>query len=386
MADKLLYEYGRNAAANGVGSPPDWPAEGWDSDEVNNFIRAFQAAAKLFYDEASWVRPFEGAGESWTLTKVSDTVLRISGPRDVTDQFPDERRVRFTDDVAATVEGFVTGASYSDPDNDITVELDSGVVSANTEIAEISVVALKRPAFTSFGTSGALAVKAEDVATILGIPLPLGTASEKDHGTLPDEIPLNSNLGSAALLDWGVGVGDLVKSEDIPGLLGELASDDRPFRKWVPITTFDSENTNATWWWLTDWQGVAITPADSVKLFRVTVIGWIKYGYQVEIGQVLCGPSGDATDVTICSNDDIDRVGGTADSSYSNNAWPAGGNDQVGFYMSAIVQPDAGDLISVRLKNDSSGGSGTPQIAAASAEGSSGQSLLLIEEIIGEEP
>jgi len=377
MADRLIKEYSRTPAGNGIGSAPEWPKEGWTSDQVNGFIRTLMSALKLVYDSATFVEPCEGNDEAWTFTKLSDTQIRLAGPRDVTGQFVDERRIRLTDDVAGVVEGWITAQSYSDPNNDITVELDSGVVAGTTVSVEVSLMELKRPAFTSFGTTGDLVVSATNLATVLGQATPLGTAATKDHGVAAGEVPLNSDLGTAALLDWGTAAGKLVKSEDILGILGlgSIAFHDLPWRTVVPITTETNNQGQNNHWAIPDWEGIAITPADGSKCFHVMLQVYM------EMEDV-----GNLDDVNLHLGADGDRFDYLVRQiAVGEELWDLQTSFRLSLYFSALIQPDAGDKITVSVNNDASIDNSDRIIRTLGSNGTPERSLLVIQEIIGEE-
>jgi len=378
MADKTLEEYARTAAGNGVGVPPDWPQEGWTSDQVNNFIRAFMAAVKLFWDDPSWVEPFAGTDESWVFTRLSDTELRIAGPRDVTGQLLAERRVKFTDDVAGEVFGWITVSGYSGGNNDVTVELDAGIVSANTVKVEYSAIALKRPAFISLGTAGATIPLAEDITTMLGQALPLGTAATKDFGGATDELPQNSDLGSASLKDVGLTAGKLPMAEDVyPVLvepfLGSVALLDSPYLMQKYIATENTNSGSNSFWEPTDWPA-GMNPGgavfDGIKAFRLWVRLQMQQVIHIDWVAAHMGATGDETDFEVARDSSATGTpGGTSE----------------GYYIlgPVLITPLVGDVLTVVIKNDGNGS--TRKVKIVDTAEARRKSILIIEELWGEE-
>lgn len=88
---------------------------------VNNAMRATNAAVREWYENADWV----DFGD--TPTYASSTTFTISG--DVTARYHANRRIRATD--ATTLYGTISSSSYSAPNTTVTVTLDSGSLSAS---------------------------------------------------------------------------------------------------------------------------------------------------------------------------------------------------------------------------------------------------------------
>jgi hypothetical protein len=88
---------------------------------VNDNMRQVQADLKTWYSDSEWQRQEEAP------SRASAATFKITG--DVTTKYLVNRKVRVND--AATYYGTVTASSYSAPDTTVTVELESGSLTAS---------------------------------------------------------------------------------------------------------------------------------------------------------------------------------------------------------------------------------------------------------------
>ena len=69
-------QWSRTAAGNGpAAGPPDWPKEGMDKSDVNDTMRENMASLRDWYQDPTWVNPFNANDETITVAKL----LRIRG-------------------------------------------------------------------------------------------------------------------------------------------------------------------------------------------------------------------------------------------------------------------------------------------------------------------
>jgi hypothetical protein len=97
---------------------------------VNNTGRQMMADIRAWYEDAQWVDfghvPSYASAASFTI------------PGDVTAMYMAGRRVKLAD--SSTLFGTITGSSYSNPSTTVTVELDSGSVSASLTAVAVGVL------------------------------------------------------------------------------------------------------------------------------------------------------------------------------------------------------------------------------------------------------
>lgn len=107
---------GSNTSVGGVSI-----AEGMAPSNVNNAMRATNAAVREWYENADWV----DFGD--TVTYASATTFTIAS--DVTATYHANRRIRATD--SSTLYGTISSSSFSSPNTTVTVTWDSGSLSAS---------------------------------------------------------------------------------------------------------------------------------------------------------------------------------------------------------------------------------------------------------------
>jgi hypothetical protein len=113
---------------------------------VNDNMRQVQADLKAWYSDSEWQRQEEAP------SRASATTFKITG--DVTTKYLVNRAIRVND--AATYVGIITASSYSAPDTTITVNLDSGSLTASFTAVAIGVLSpTNRSIPTALGRKGA---------------------------------------------------------------------------------------------------------------------------------------------------------------------------------------------------------------------------------------
>jgi hypothetical protein len=98
---------------------------------VNDNMRTVQADLKTWYADSEWQRQEEAP------SRASATTFKITG--DVTTKYLVNRKVRVND--ASTYYGTVTASSYGAPDTTVTVELESGSLTASLTAVAIAALA-----------------------------------------------------------------------------------------------------------------------------------------------------------------------------------------------------------------------------------------------------
>ncbi|MEE9471230.1 MAG: hypothetical protein V3W32_05870 [Gemmatimonadota bacterium] len=376
-----LKTWSTTAGGNDDGSPDGAP-ENMNRTGVNDSMREIMASIRRWYDDPTWVDPFD----DYTVTKASANTVRIAGV-DATGKMIANRRLKLSG-TNPTEYGVVVSSSYGAPDTDVVVKMDGGgAVPAAIDTCEIMACALNVAAYRGVvdasdslsDTTKLVSIDGfDDVLAQSASFDALGTAALLDAGTDPADLPTAADipglLGTAAVKDHGTDAGEVPLNSD----LGELSKDDRPYRKVVPITTQTSNSTTSAYWSPADWTGVAIAAANSSKYFRVTVQAWIDENTDDSIDWcgLHIGATGDDTDP---------KFGQAAGPSHPHddqaNFWDDG--DDKGAHVSCIVQPASGDKVTFAIQNDA--GATARRIQTAGAGGAPQKSLLIIEEIIGEE-
>jgi hypothetical protein len=113
-------------ANNNNRAVPDGAPEGWDSPDVNDTIREAMRAIREWYDDPEWLNLMrDSAGDALTVTKESDTAVKIAGV-DMTSFFPVGRSCQVNDG-ATSVEGTVVSAAFG-TDTIVTLSLPLGTV------------------------------------------------------------------------------------------------------------------------------------------------------------------------------------------------------------------------------------------------------------------
>jgi hypothetical protein len=293
-----LKNWSKTAAANGtVGNPPDWPKEFMDKSEVNDTMRENMRAIRDWYEDPTWVEPFETEAETWAFAQSSTTVFTVSGPINAAALFPADRRVRLN----GTVETFVVSATYLDPVTTVTV--DDATVPASITSVELFAVALADSAFSPLGTAGATLVHAEDLGTAIGQAIPLGDAATKTIGSGAGEVGTwGTELGTAAAKDHGTSIGDVaLHTEANP--LAASAYVALPAVSITPVTVsqyIDAFST--TYGLITAWTDIAVpgTP-DGVKWYEIQMMVYADQPGTGDRGSVIIsmGPAGTDDDPTV---------------------------------------------------------------------------------------
>jgi len=359
------------AAGNNNATPPDgWP-EGMNRTDVNDCAREIMAGIARWYRNPFWHDPYA----DYTVSRLSDTQVQIAG-FDATAVLVAGVRCRISG--GATHLAFVDSASYGAPDTTVTLTVDAGaVVHVSTNKLEIMPVIMAEGSQRGVLDAGEALTPISKLVSIGAFDDlvndsvtngDLGTAALVDTGTLINEVPLNLHLGTAAYLDEGIGAGDLAAYSHIAAL-GELALDDRPYRKVVAIATETTDSTALSPWEPVDWTGVLIAAADGAKYFRVSCVAVIDEGAgnNVTEVQIKVGALCTASDPKIAA--EASRADGTSDEDV--------------FSVSCVVKPASGDDVTISILNGTGGGA--RKILTTGTDGAPQASLLIIEEIIGEE-
>jgi hypothetical protein len=275
------------------------------------------------------------------------------------------------------VYGFVDSTAYAASDTLATVTLDGGAtVPVGTDTIEMAAVAAGRSVIRNVMDSGDAPTPTSKLISISGLvdaaTAQLGTAALADTGTNPTEVPTNDDLGTVAVLDAGAGAAEIPNVAEVEALI--VAA--RPFAVIVPIATEDSNNVSNALWAPSDWTGVPITGADGTKTYRITCIAFIEDGVGVLELQIRVGPTGDETDEMFNMNNAVgDNATGV------NTFGQEATADEDVTYLAAIVQPSAGDKVTISIKNDTDGTGTIRKILTAGTDGAPQKSLLAIEEI-----
>lgn len=325
------------AGGNGLGNPPDWPKENMDKSEVNDTMREMMGAIRRLIDALTWIDLFNQTDETWTLSKLSDTELRLSGPRDASAYFIQDRRIKITDGVTP-VEGFVDSVSYGSGLTDVTVTLDgAGVVPPAPTQCWLLAIALGRAATANVGSSAGEVVGVDDFDTVAAASTFLGSAAEKDVAGAFGEagkVPLYDQLGTVGSYNQGTGAGEIPTNADIPAQVipaysfTELASD---------FTEAGSGARND----VPGLSNIAVpgTP-DGAKRYRIIAVAWVVTAaayVSPNLPQLHMGNTGNETDAVIY---DCAWQGELASS------------DDGPFLMIAVVQPASGNKISMSMDFD----------------------------------
>lgn len=126
---------------------------------VNNSARQMQADVRAFYEDSAWI-DYGHAGLA------NDTSTTFTVTSDLTTIYTVGRRIRLTD--SSTLYGTITASSYSAPDTTVTVDLDSGSISAS--LTAVSVAATTPNVLAAVYPVGAVYISTNSAnpATIFG--------------------------------------------------------------------------------------------------------------------------------------------------------------------------------------------------------------------------
>jgi hypothetical protein len=144
-------------AANNNSSPPFGAPEGMTPSAVNDVERQIMADTRTQFNDAEWF----DYGDSG-VSRASATTFKITS--DVTARYLKGRRIKCYD--SSTLYGTITASSYSAPDTTITLETDSGSLSAS-----LSSVALAILTPTSISNHANYGLKGSDVASASTVDL-----------------------------------------------------------------------------------------------------------------------------------------------------------------------------------------------------------------------
>jgi hypothetical protein len=121
--------YSTTPASNQLAVPNGWP-EGMAPSSVNDCARQNMADIRSWYEDAEWT------DLGHTPTRTGNTTFTI--PTDVTSYYTVGRRVKCTD--SSTLYGTISASSYSSPNTTITLDLDSGALSASLTNIYVSIL------------------------------------------------------------------------------------------------------------------------------------------------------------------------------------------------------------------------------------------------------
>jgi len=243
-----IYEWADSAGGNGLDNPPDWPKENMDKSDVNDCLREMMAAMRVWYQAPQWLQLFDSTDETWTVSRLSDTEVRVAGPSDASAAFPYDRRVKITASSGpTTVYGYVhptTGPSYGSPNTDVTVVIDAaGTVPVGTDTIEVCIVELKTAAYRNVGSGAAEVPDGDALAASIAANISADSAAFTDVADAfgdPGEIPIYDQLGTVGQYDQGTGAGEIPFVGDLPGILSEQAYED------IPDFVFGEKTSNQT--------------------------------------------------------------------------------------------------------------------------------------------
>jgi hypothetical protein len=301
MAD--VKEWADSMAGNGSGVPPDYPPEGMDKSDVNNCMREMMAAVRAWYQDQTFIDLFVSNDETWTVSRIDASTVRVAGPASAEAVFSDDRRVKITANSGpTTVYGFVDSVSYAVGNTDVVVTIDAaGSVPADTDQIEVMALELGRVVSRNVGSAADEVADGAALTASIAANVSAKSAAFKDYADTfgeADKVPLYDQLGTAAQLAFGVGTEDLVKASDIPSLLGTLALGDYAemvFAEKTSDQTVDNLEHD-----ITSMTGIALpgTP-DGAKKYVLDAV--VQFGPNATAAQVrvYLGGSGDKGDAEI---------------------------------------------------------------------------------------
>ena len=127
-----IKDYSTTAANNNSTPPNGWPEQMKPSD-VNDTARQNMADLRSWFEDSEWVN------YGHTCTQASATTFTIAA--DVTTTYTADRRIQVVD--SSTLYGFIVSSSFSSPNTTVTVELESGSLSASMNGQTVSLGAIK---------------------------------------------------------------------------------------------------------------------------------------------------------------------------------------------------------------------------------------------------
>lgn len=127
-----LESWSTTAASNNA-SPPDGAPEGMAPSAVNDVIREVMAQVRTWYEDPSWI------DLGYTVTQIDSDTFRIAA--DVTATFKKGRRIKLFGSTMSTVYGTIAASSFSSPNTDIDVNLDSGSLDSSLSQVWLSALA-----------------------------------------------------------------------------------------------------------------------------------------------------------------------------------------------------------------------------------------------------
>jgi hypothetical protein len=371
-----LKNWSLTAGGNNDG-PPDGMPENMNRTDVNDSVRELMAAIRRWYDDPTWVDPFN----DYAVTKVGASVVRING---LTSAGPlvVNRRVKLSG-TNPTEYGLITQVIAPGAFVAIVVEMDGGGdVPAAIDTCEICAVALNVAAFRGVVDAGESLSDTTKLVSIDGFDdvlaqsasfVALGTAADLDAGTdaanLPTVGDLPAVLGTAAFVDHGTEQDEVPLNSD----LGTIATHDAPWLTVIDIFVEENQNQGAVHWDPIEWTGVEIPTADGTKIFQISLWAYMRVDQAGDIDNVYIrvGTDGDR-------GDNIFKEAVKAD-----DAWYLQTTLRIALFMSCIILPETGDMLTISIRN-ASGDDRDRQIMVAGNNGTPEKSLLVIQEIIGE--
>ena len=283
------------AAGGNIETPPDGAPEGMDKATVNDVIREVMAATRRWYQDPHWINAFATTPSPPAVTRLSSTQIQIAGA-DYTALFPADRRVRFE---GGTVDhGFVDSSSYAAGNTTVTVTADGGSVPVGTNAILFAVLRGGRAAYRNVLESGGSLVDTTKVVCISGLDTALAgsaflkNAAERDVGVAADQVPINSDLGSAAYQDIGSGISDVVN--------GSRLDDARPYGAFYALGADVINLTAAGDRDVTGLTGLSIPGANGVRSYRVRCFFVAQEnGGGSCVFKLFQGPNGNSTDTAV---------------------------------------------------------------------------------------
>jgi hypothetical protein len=143
--------------ASNIATPPNGAPEGMAPSTVNDVMRQQMADHKTQWLDAEWFNH----GDSG-ISRASATSFKITG--DVTARYLKNRRIKCYD--SSTIYGTITASSYSAPDTTITVETDSGSLTAS-----LSSIALAITSPSGLSIPSTIGMKGNDVVSASTVDL-----------------------------------------------------------------------------------------------------------------------------------------------------------------------------------------------------------------------
>jgi hypothetical protein len=322
-----------------------------DKSDVNDTMRENMAAVRKWYQDQTFIDLFDSIDESWTISRISATVVRVAGPSDPSGDLVVDRRVKITASGGpTTVYGFVESlGAWGTGFVDVTVEIDgSGAVPVDTDQIEVMAIKLGRAVILNDGSAAGELPKGSDLTDSITANMSDKSAALKDHADSfdddPDHVPLYSQLGTVCNKDHGTAGGEVPLNSDLPAVLGDLAFLDYGAIRGQLSSTFQTSGNDPQI--IPGLSNLAIPGADGAKWYNVTVeLYWTDSTGDVEELQLKMGQSGGPGDALV-----VDIPWGSVD--FSTNNPLAASPDHMALLRLYRIQPAEGDKISVVVDPD----------------------------------